>query len=223
MLIKKAVLLMGNIHLNPYQIHKFRGFIGNLFSKYDVIHNHDPESGKPIYRYPLIQFKRIDSCPCIVAVTDAAVHLFSEIFMKLDNILIDEVPIPVYEKNLKVEEVAFGFSKDVFVYEFISPWIGLNQRNYREYIRTRDDKRKRDILKKALTGNLLSMSKYLGHWLAKDQKIETEILLEENTVNLKGNPLLGFRGIFKVNFLIPDDLGIGKSVSRGFGTVRRFI
>ncbi|MCK5808558.1 hypothetical protein KAH37_06210 [bacterium] len=29
--------------------------------------------------------------------------------------------------------------------------------------------------------------------------------------------------MFDVNFLIPDDFGIGKSVSRGFGNVRRVV
>ncbi len=30
-------------------------------------------------------------------------------------------------------------------------------------------------------------------------------------------------GIFKANFILPDHLGVGKSVSRGFGSVRRVI
>ena len=33
--------------------------------------------------------------------------------------------------------------------------------------------------------------------------------------------MLGFRGTFSVNFEIPYYWGIGKSVSRGFGTVKR--
>jgi len=32
---------------------------------------------------------------------------------------------------------------------------------------------------------------------------------------------LGFLGAFTVNFSIPDYWGIGKSVSRGFGTIRK--
>ncbi len=34
-------------------------------------------------------------------------------------------------------------------------------------------------------------------------------------------PMLGFLGSFSENFEIPDYWGIGKSVSRGFGTVKR--
>ncbi|MCK4789739.1 MAG: DNA repair protein, partial [Desulfobacteraceae bacterium] len=40
--MKKSTLLLKDIHLKPSQIHKFRGFIGNLFRDYDLIHNHDP-------------------------------------------------------------------------------------------------------------------------------------------------------------------------------------
>ncbi len=221
--ITKATLFLHNVSLKASQIHKFRGFAGRLFSNYDVIHNHSQQSGKPIYRYPLIQFKLIESVPAIIAVTDEAVGLFSEIFMKLNSVVIDDVQIPVYEKDLKVETADFGYTEDVFVYEFLSPWIGLNQKNYQQYAQMQDQYGKADILRGAVTGNLLSMSKYLKHWLGQDQKIVTEILLKENTVNLKGNPLIGFTGVFKVNFLIPDYLGIGKSVSRGFGTVRRVI
>lgn len=31
----------------------------------------------------------------------------------------------------------------------------------------------------------------------------------------------GFKGTFAVNFDLPDLIGLGKSVSRGFGTVRK--
>ncbi|MGR3319528.1 MAG: CRISPR-associated endonuclease Cas6 [Candidatus Anammoxibacter sp.] len=45
--------------------------------------------------------------------------------------------------------------------------------------------------------------------------------LREVRTSLKGTPMLGFIGTFSVNFEIPDYWGIGKSVSRGFGTVKR--
>jgi len=45
--------------------------------------------------------------------------------------------------------------------------------------------------------------------------------LQEHKTLLKSTPMLGFLGTFSVNFEIPDYWGIGKSVSRGFGTVKR--
>jgi len=53
------------------------------------------------------------------------------------------------------------------------------------------------------------------------RKIEHK--LKEIKVNLKGKSMTAFTGIFKTNFYLPDYLGIGKSVSRRFGVVRRVI
>jgi hypothetical protein len=221
--MKKAVLLLDNVRLKPSQIHKLRGFVGNLFRDYDVIHNHDLKTGKAIYRYPLIQFKMIDNMPAVVAVSDEAVKNFSKIFMGLDKIIIEETEIPVYEKNLRCEDADFGYSEKQTVYEFLSPWIALNQENHRRYMDLSDKSEKSFMLKKALVGNLLSMSKSLGYWLGKEQEIIADATLKAENVILKGKPMIGFTGAFKCNFIIPDYLGIGKSVSRGFGTVRKMI
>ncbi|WP_027353818.1 CRISPR-associated endonuclease Cas6 [Desulfosarcina sp. BuS5] len=219
--MKKSTLLLNNINLRPSQIHKFRGFVGNEFKEHDLIHNHD-EKGNPIYRYPLIQFKLIEKTPAIIAITDKAVNIFAEIFMKLDKIIIEDTVIPVYEKDLKVEEVEFGYSDEIFMYEFASPWIGLNQKNFKKYNDAGNDE-KNEILKKVMTGNILSMAKYLDSWLSQDQKIKIAHKLKEIKVNLKGKSMTAFTGIFKTNFCLPDYLGIGKSVSRGFGTVKVMI
>ena len=221
--MKKAILKLSNIPLKPHQIHKLRGFVGNLFKEHDLIHNHDLESGKVIYRYPLIQFKLIDRTPSILCITEKAVAVFHDLFMKLDAVSIDGIDIPVFEKDLKVEEVEFGYSDETFVYEFQSPWIGLNQKNYAKYENTPDKAGRKDLLKRILTGNILSMSKFLDYRLTPDQTIRTDLKVKPGPVKLKGKSLLGFRGVIKTNFMIPDHLGLGKSVSRGFGVVKKLL
>ncbi len=52
--------------------------------------------------------------------------------------------------------------------------------------------------------------------------IQVEIELYPLKVLYKDVPLLGFKGLFESNFLIPDYLGVGKVVSHGFGTVKIF-
>lgn len=216
-------LLFKNVYLRPSQIHKLRGFIGNMFRDHDLIHNHDAETGKLIYRYPLIQFKVLDRIPTVIAVTDDAVKLFSRLFLELDQVVIDGITIPVFEKDLRIETAELGYTHDTCAYQFVSPWLALNQKNYFRYEAGKTSAEKASVLKKALIGNILSMSKNLGIWLEKDQQIYADIRVEETPVKLKGKSMSGFTGFFKTNFLIPDGLGIGKSVSRGFGTVRRII
>jgi len=218
--VKKATLFFNNIKLKHSQIHKFRGFVGNLFKEHNLIHNHDQITGKSIYRYPLIQFKIIDNNPSIVAITDSAINVFSEIFMKLNEIDIEGVRIPVYEKDLKVEEALFGDSEKKLKYEFASPWVALNQENYKKYQSTENHQKREEILQRSLAGNILSMSKYLDYTVKN--RLEIDLKLKPATINLKGKSMIGFMGMFDVNFLIPDYMGIGKSVSRGFGTTLKF-
>ncbi|SMC78569.1 hypothetical protein SAMN02746065_11038 [Desulfocicer vacuolatum DSM 3385] len=221
--MKKATLYFNNIRLNPSQIHKLRGYVGNVFSEYDLIHNHDLDTGKYIYRYPLIQFKIIDKTPCIIALTEKAVQVFTKIFLTLDEIDIGGRIIPINEKDIKIENVDFGFSKETFVYEFITPWIALNQRNYGKFKDMKTIEDKRALLKRILTGNILSMAKYLGCHLEQDQRIQSTLNFRQAKATLKGKSMVGFEGMFKTNFLLPDHTGIGKSVSRGYGCIKKCI
>lgn len=66
------------------------------------------------------------------------------------------------------------------------------------------------------------MSKSLGYKVPESIKADIHDLKEVPT-KLKGTPMLGFLGNFSVNFDIPNYWGIGKSVSRGFGTVKKDI
>ena len=73
-------------------------------------------------------------------------------------------------------------------------------------------------MEKILIGNLISISKSLGYTVPEPIHVTIHNLKEVKT-SLKRTPMLGFLGTFSVNFEIPDYWGIGKSVSRGFGTV----
>lgn len=221
--MKKAVLYFNDIRLNSSEIHKFRGYVGNMFSEHDLIHNHDRHSGKHIYRYPLIQFKLIENIPCVIALTEKAVQVFAEIFMALDEIVIEGRKIPVNEKDLKIENVEFGFSRETFVYEFASPWIALNQYNYKKFKLLKSNEEKRNLLRRILTGNILSMAKYLDCHLKPDQRIESDLNFKQAKAILKGKSMIAFEGMFKTNFLLPDHTGIGKSVSRGYGCIKKCI
>ena len=64
------------------------------------------------------------------------------------------------------------------------------------------------------------MSKSLGYTVC-DPLNAMIIHLKEVKIYLKHTPMLGFIGIFSINFTLPDYIGLGKSVSRGFGTIKR--
>ena len=94
--------------------------------------------------------------------------------------------------------------------------MALNQENYRKYINTSITQR-RELLHRILIGNLISMSKWMQYDVK--ERLYSMVDVKPVNVNFKNNKMIAFKGNFTCNFLIPDYLGLGKSVSRGFGTV----
>ena len=220
--IKLGILSFRDLKLSAGELHKFRGYVGNLYKKYDLIHNHR-QDGSTITRYPLIQFKLINKIPSIIAITDKAIEVFSKIFLSMDEVIIDNFKIPIHEKDLKVENCRAGFSNETLVYEFMSPWMALNEKNYAKYrqAETYDDKTL--LLEKILIGNIMSMSKGLDIHLNDDQIIKMSLKQKHVRAKLKGIPMSAFTGMFKTNYIIPNYLGVGKSTSRGFGTLKKLL
>ncbi len=97
--------------------------------------------------------------------------------------------------------------------------MAFNARNYEEFQNTESVDHRTALLNRILKGNLLSMSKGLGYTIS--QPLDTKVSLRQSAVDYKKTGMTGFEGEFEVNFLIPEGLGIGKAVARGFGTLER--
>lgn len=194
---------------------ELRGFFATRFNEYTLLHQHSAD--KLIYRYPLVQYKMIDSKPMVVGINEGA-EVLKQIYDKYEEIKLGENVYEIVEKGISVANQEFGIAENVHIYEFATPWFALNQENYIKYhdMKAVD---KNEILKKTLVGNLLSMSKSLEYQVP--DRIECELSVNIRKNRLKGVSMMTFVGNFSTNFIIPDYLGIGKSVSRGFGAVRQ--
>lgn len=197
---------------------KLRGFFATEFNNYILLHQHDGD--KLIYKYPLVQYKIIDYIPVVLGIKDG-VEVLIEVYNKYENINLGTNIYEIVEKEIKVKEEIFGIQDESFLsYTFLTPWLALNEKNYQGYQSLKSWKEKKEFLAKILTANIISMSKGLDYTVPVPIKVELGRMKEIKT-SLKGIPMIGFLGDFKVNFQIPDYWGIGKSVSRGFGTVKR--
>ncbi|MEN8905712.1 MAG: CRISPR-associated endonuclease Cas6 [Clostridiales bacterium] len=207
---------MEGINIKSSDIPKLRGYIANKFPEYLELHNHIDKS-KYNYGYPLIQYKSINKIPYIIAISNAALIIY-EIMPEIQSIKIKDKILKIYEKGVKVDRKLFGHSNNMIEYEFKNPWLPLNQKNYIEY-KEYCDKDRTELLRNIMIGNILSMSKSFNYWF--DKKLEIKLNIKPIRVNFKNNEMTAFKGNFIVNFNIPDYFGIGKSVSRGFGTIKK--
>jgi len=202
--------------LNFSDTARLRGFIGRLFSENILLHNHENESLR--YTYPRVQYKIIDPHSIIIGLAEGVKAL--RLLAQLDRIVIGHEDIQIEDFQINESQARWGILKDQFSYSFLTPWLALNEKNYEKYQKIGRWIERKKLLESILIGNIISISKSLGYTV--DEPITAKIIdMKEVKANLKGTPMLGFLGTFSVNFEIPDYWGIGKSVSRGFGTIRR--
>ena len=148
-----------NTKLQPRDSEKIRGYLGNKYENMDILHNH--KESKFIYRYPKVQYKVINNKPIIIGINDGA-KVVSNIGLIEDEFLVGDKPINAYEKNISINTMEYGVNDDYVKYEFITPWIALNQKNISLYINSNEIE-KEEMLKKILIGNIISMSKGLDY------------------------------------------------------------
>jgi len=214
--VKAMKVTFTDVKLKKSDSAKLRGYFADLRRDDDILHNHK-KNGEPIYRYPNIQYKVIDSQPVIIAWGEGIKAIY-DLIMLDDKISIDGKDYNTANIGITLSEPLIGDSTDMKEYTFLNPWLCLNQENYKKYVEA-DDERKQELLIKILKGNTLSFAKAFG--ITVQNQLKAEINLKETKVNFKNEAMTAFYGSFKINFTFPDYFGIGKSVSRGFGAVFR--
>ena len=208
-----TLTLASNRHIEGTST-QLRGFFATKFNEYTLLHQHNAD--KFIYSYPLVQYKMINSAPMVIGINDGA-EVLKQIYDKYDEIKLGEEVYEIVERGICVKNQEFGLSDKIHSYGFATPWLALNQENYMKYYGLKDGGERLDFLRKTLTGNLLSMSKSLDYRV--QDKIKCDVQVNIRKRRLKDVNVMTFIGGFQANFIIPDHLGLGKSVSRGFGAV----
>jgi hypothetical protein len=195
---------------------KLRGFFATSFNEHALLHQHVTD--KLIYRYPLIQYKMLDGSPLVMGINEGA-EVLKDIYDKFDEIKLGESNYTIMERGVTVKSEEFGCTEEILSYSFAMPWLALSKENYAKYVAASEEER-RDLLRRILVGNILSASKGLGYVAKEHIRLDLGRMKDEICM-LKGTKVTGFRGDFTTCFAIPDHMGLGKSVSRGFGAVVR--
>lgn len=218
MTIKQTILKLKTIPEIDAHGNSLRGFLAGRYPQNAILHNHS-ENGRVIYVYPRIQYKVMNGEGYIIGIEEGS-GLLRELESALEVIELKGISYRIIEKQLITGNKQFGLTEEAQNYTFCKPWLALNEENYVKYRNFSNQNATKEFLANILCANLLSIAKSLGY-VVDGQITVASLKVKAQETFLKGTPMLGFLGSFSVNFDIPDYWGIGKSVSRGFGTVKR--
>ena len=120
--------------------------------------------------------------------------------------------------NIELKTLNHKLTLGSFAYYFISPWIALNEDNFVKWKESERSKRK-EFLEKILLGNILSMLKGLGIFV--DYRVMVQLLgFKSRLATAHNNKFVGITAQFGCNLNLPEYLGLGKSVSKGYGILK---
>ena len=191
---------------------QLRSFIGYKFIENTEFHHHDDNP----YRYPLIQYKRINDSLYILGIAKYADLVFDRV-SELQHITLKNTDLSI--SNIVFEKTTHAVTEKICKYRFISPWIALNAENYTKYNNI-DLTFHKKFLENILTGNLLSMLKGLD--IRIDYTLYVEIKwFKHMPITAHKHGFSGFYAEFITNLDLPEHIGIGKSVSKGFGIIQK--
>ena len=214
--LHQTIIRFPEIALATRDAHKLRGYFGSLFQEHSPLLHNQLETGENAYRYPLVQYKVLDTVPTLVGFNEGA-DLLIGLFLKIKELRVGGQTYPVLQKNIESKTVSIGIAEDLHAYRFQTLWMALNQHNYREYIAESEQQQARH-LKAVLTGNILSFFKAMNYRATTAILVNLKITGERET-QFKNNAMLAFDASFVTNALLPGYIGLGKSVARGFGSI----
>lgn len=205
--------------IDDMEVHLFRGAVVSALQDMSktLFHNHCGDDGFR-YSYPLVQYKRIGGKAAMVCLEEGCGELPNIVALNGKELRIGRRYIVLKMDHVNSEELPMRITDTYHRYS-LTLWQPLNIENYHAYRSLDSLVDKVLLLQNILRGNIISLAK--GLHVEMDRPIEAFITecSPMKMIESKGVRLAAFDIEFVSNVLFPDYIGIGRSVSKGFGTL----
>ena len=210
--ISTAIITDKPVRKTPYQV---KGSIMKNYPKSEIVPMLNGSYRKK-YLYPRVQVKILNEKIYFLGIAEGV----SAVRSLIDNLKpLDFGNITFKIKDIIIDENGFFEQTDhINKYKFITPWVALNRSNTKKFSKT-STSQKRKFLCELLTRNLIFLTSEFK--IDFDEKILTDIELDNKLLSsFNENRDVGFEGSFLTNFLLPDFIGLGNGITRGYGSIK---
>jgi hypothetical protein len=212
-----------DIPLLPHQLPKWRGALAEHAGwDDDRFHNHQGAKSRVHYRYPSVCYRAQGEKAALWAFEEG-VTAIQDMLLRSDGTLrmdgrthrlrIDEFDIRDYPLSMS----------DVPQPYFLKNWLALNEDNFKTWDTLPTLTARTAMLEQILASNIIAFAKAIKWQLPQRLEVSLIQIRSTHTVPHKGVPMVAFDVSFSANISLPEGLGLGKSVSHGFGVVAPLI
>ena len=168
------------------------------------------------FLYPRVQVKILNEQIYIIGIHEGVDAVLS-LAKKFDIFDFGNITFEVNDYNVDETNQQFVPSSRLVRYRFLTPWVALNHMTGGRY-RFLTNQEKPSFLNRLLGQNIIFLANEVGI------RLEDEIYTKVKVTSLFPRPVDenkwgAFMGEFKTNFVLPNYIGIGNGITRGYGTV----
>lgn len=200
-------------------VSSFRGAIIEKVGRDNILFHQHKSEKELLYQYPLIQYKTIDKKAAIVCLGDGVDEIHKLFQFNKWDIRIQTETILLKIDKLDLNTITLNVWEKMFTYK-IQNWLALNKENYENYLKIESLTAKCVELERILIGNILAFAKGVDWKVESPVKVNITEIKSQKAIPYKGVPLAAFDIEFKSNVYLPNNIGLGKSVSHGFGILK---
>jgi hypothetical protein len=168
------------------------------------------------FLYPRVQVKILNEQIYIIGINEGVspVLQLSEKFKAFD---FGNITFEVESFDIEESKEQFIPSSKLLRYRFVTPWVALNHMTGGKY-RFLTNQEKPSYLNKLIGQNIVFLANEVGI------KLKDDIVTRVNVSSLFPKPVDdnkwgAFMGDFETNFVLPNYIGVGNGITRGFGTI----
>jgi hypothetical protein len=167
--------------------------------------------------YPRIQFTVIKQEPVVVAINEA-IEVVRDFVNRVRYISVSFINWSVEQVDEQSSSAIFTKADSIYNYELLNPWVALTEHHFTKYKYFYGSERV-GYLNKILTKNILFLIREFSEYA--DFKVTCRVRMNGLKPMIDEQLQAGlFTGDFQTNVRLPDYIGMGSAISRGYGTIR---
>jgi hypothetical protein len=216
MILRMYTLSLEPIYPLRYSADELRSFLNKELAECKALDKDDTAGF--IHRYPVLQCKQMRTGLIVIGIGQGAGYLFR--FAHDQSMLgCGESTCRITARDPAVRSEPFGMADTSVTYEFLTPWLALNQQHAKKFYELNGKLQRDAFMQKLLVAQLHTLAKSLDYGVTAPVSCEAKVRFRRDRISREN--MMVFYGTFSTNLTIPDYLGIGRSVSQGYGTIKR--